>query len=127
MGRVVVETASAALIVIVSAFVAVCAGEPESVAFTVKLAVPAVVGIPLIAPVLAFRASPAGNAPEVMLQVTAPVPPVEASAPLYALFTKPLGKVVVLIASVVGATTIVSSFVDDCAGFPESVTLRVKL
>ena len=32
-------------------FVAICAGEPESVAVTVKANVPAVVGVPLSAPV----------------------------------------------------------------------------
>ena len=49
-GSVVVVTTSGAAIVIDSCFVAVCAGEPESVAVTVNANVPADVGVPLIAP-----------------------------------------------------------------------------
>ena len=70
------------MIVMVSAFVVVCGGVPESVAFTVKLAVPATVGVPVIAPVPAFSDNPAGNDPLARDQVTAPVPPVEAKLAL---------------------------------------------
>ena len=45
------------------------AGEPESVTLTVKLEVPAAVGVPEIAPVAAVSIRPAGNEPEVMLQL----------------------------------------------------------
>jgi len=45
------------------------AGEPESVTLTVKLEVPAVVGVPEIAPVAAVSVRPAGSEPEVMLQL----------------------------------------------------------
>jgi len=45
------------------------AGEPESVTLTVKLEVPAVVGVPEITPVAAASVRPAGSEPEVMLQL----------------------------------------------------------
>ena len=48
---------------------AVVAGEPESITFTVKLEVPAVVGVPEIAPVAAVSVRPAGSEPEVILQL----------------------------------------------------------
>ena len=51
----------------------------ESVACTVKLAVPVAVGVPVMAPVEAFRLSPAGSDPLEMDQASAPVPPVAAS------------------------------------------------
>lgn len=53
---------------------AVVAGEPESVTLTVKLEVPVVVGEPEIVPVAAVSVRPAGNAPEVMLQLYGVVP-----------------------------------------------------
>jgi hypothetical protein len=48
---------------------AVLAGLFESVTVTVKLELPAAVGVPVIAPDEAFRLSPAGSAPEVSDQV----------------------------------------------------------
>ena len=52
------------------ALVAFCAvGLVESETFTVKLKLPDVVGVPEIAPVDAVKLSPAGNEPELMLQV----------------------------------------------------------
>ena len=75
-GKLAVVIASVAgLMEMVRAFVAVCAGEEESVAFTVKLLAPAVVGVPLIVPVLELRARPAGREPTLTDQVIAPVPP----------------------------------------------------
>ena len=44
------------------------------VAVIVKLKVPAVVGVPVIAPVVAFSVSPAGNAPVVTLKVMGALP-----------------------------------------------------
>ena len=59
--------------------VAVCAGEPESVALKVSgVALAAAVGVPLIKPVEPFSDKPAGIVPLVNCQVTAPVPPVAA-------------------------------------------------
>jgi hypothetical protein len=61
---VVILNGADAATVIERAFVAVAAGDAESVAFTVKLvAPPAVVGVPDMSPVVAFRLSPAGRAP----------------------------------------------------------------
>ena len=54
--------ASAALMVMLSAWVLVCGGVLESVAETVKLEVPAAVGVPEIVPEL-LSASPAGKLP----------------------------------------------------------------
>jgi hypothetical protein len=53
-----------------------------SVAVTVKLVVPAVVGSPLITPVV-LRVKPAGNElPDARAKVSVPVPPVAASVVL---------------------------------------------
>jgi hypothetical protein len=48
---------------------AVCAGLSESVTVTVKLEVPAVVGVPVMSPVEASRVSPAGSVPVVTDQL----------------------------------------------------------
>lgn len=67
-------TASAALMVILRFAVAVCAvGVAESVAWTVKLEVPAAVGDPEITPA-PLNASPAGRVPEVTVHVYGAVP-----------------------------------------------------
>ena len=47
-----------------------------SVARTVKLNGPTVVGVPVMAPVVLFKVRPGGRLPAETLQVTAPVPPV---------------------------------------------------
>ena len=68
------------MIVMVNDLVTFCWGVPESAACTVKLNVPAVVGVPVIAPVEAFRERLAGRVvPPVRDQTIAPEPPVEAS------------------------------------------------
>ena len=41
-----------------------------------KFATPAVVGVPVIAPVVVFSDNPAGSAPALTAKVDAPVPPV---------------------------------------------------
>lgn len=46
----------------------VCAGLPASVTVAVKVAVPVVVGVPEIRPVVVPRVSPAGRAPAVIDQ-----------------------------------------------------------
>jgi len=70
-----VEIARACPVVMERAFVAVCAeGEVESVAWTVKLKVPAAVGVPLMTPLTA-RERPAGSDPEAMVQEQGVVPP----------------------------------------------------
>ena len=58
----------------------VCGGVPESVAVTVKLDVPALVGVPEMAEPLTVK--PPGKVPAVTLQLMAPVPPEAASEAL---------------------------------------------
>jgi hypothetical protein len=60
-----------------NACVAACAGELESVTWTVKLLPPAVVGVPEICP-LAERVKPEGRVPENSDQLYGAVPPVAA-------------------------------------------------
>ena len=52
-----------------SGAVAVAGGVSESATCTVKFDVPAVVGVPVMAPVLAFNCKPDGKVPLVMLHV----------------------------------------------------------
>jgi hypothetical protein len=68
-GREVVVTESGADIVIDRLAEAVLAGLLESVTCTVKLAVPAAVGLPVMAPLEVLRLSPPGSEPEVTFQV----------------------------------------------------------
>jgi hypothetical protein len=51
----------------------------ESLTPTVKLEVPAAVGVPEITPVLAFSANPAGKLPVLMLHVYGATPPLAAN------------------------------------------------
>ena len=61
---------TAAATVMLNDFVAVCAvGAVESVTLTVKLNVPAVVGVPEIVPLAVASVRPPGNAPALMLQL----------------------------------------------------------
>ena len=64
-------------------WLAVCAGELESVTFSVKEEVPLAVGDPLIVPVDAPSANPAGNVPLVSDHVYGTVPPVAATVAEY--------------------------------------------
>ena len=68
----------------------------EFVAFTVKFDVPAVVGVPVIAPVVAFKIKPTGSVPFSTAHIIGVVP-VAASLWLYALFTVPSGREAVVI------------------------------
>jgi hypothetical protein len=68
-GRELVVTESGVTIAIERLAVAVRVGLLESVAFTVKLEVPAVVGVPEMTPVPAARLKPAGNVPVVTDQL----------------------------------------------------------
>jgi hypothetical protein len=70
-----------------------------SVTDTVKLLVPARVGVPLITPVLLLSPSPAGRLPTVTAHVTGDFPPVDAKVWLYANATVPSLSVVVVIAN----------------------------
>src|SRR5579863_6784580 len=66
-----------------------------SVTLTVKVAVPAAVGVPEIAPA-PLNDNPAGRAPLATLQVSVPAPPLDWSVALYAVPAVPPDKVVVL-------------------------------
>jgi hypothetical protein len=97
---------TAAATVIVKDFVVVWAvGVVETVAITVKLNEPAVVGVPEIVPAV-DSASPPGNAPELRLHVYGVVPPLAPSVVEYATPTCPFANEVVVIASGVTATPV---------------------
>jgi hypothetical protein len=70
----------------VSACVALCAvGVVLSTTFTVnEYVLPAIVGVPLIAPVLVFKLKPPGNVPALIEYVYGVVPPLPVQLPLYA-------------------------------------------
>jgi hypothetical protein len=79
-GSDVVATVNWETMVKVGLTVAACAGVPESVALKVNgVALAVAVGVPLIRPDDAVRVRPAGSVPEVNCQVTAPLPPADAS------------------------------------------------
>jgi hypothetical protein len=107
----------------------VCAGEPLSVTVAVKLYVPLVEGVPEMMPVVAARVSPAGRLPEVIDQVYAGVPPVAVMVLEYAVFTVPETRVALIVrVGGAGAATTSERATDlVCAGFPESVTVALKL
>ena len=73
---------------------------PEFCACTVKDAVPAVLGVPVIAPVEEFSESPAGRLPETMLHVTAPA---AVRVCEYAVPTVPPGREVVVMTGTANA------------------------
>jgi hypothetical protein len=116
---------TAAATVIVNDCVAVCAvGVVESTTLAVKLKEPDVVGVPDIVPAVADRLSPAGNAPELMLQLYGVDPPVAPSVVEYAVLTRPDGtELVVTCTGVTAAATVIASdLVAVCAGDEESLT-----
>jgi hypothetical protein len=78
----VVTCKAAGATVIERAWVAVWVGEDESVACTLKAEVPDEVGVPVIAPVEAFRLNPGGSAPELTFQEYGVVPPAAATLEL---------------------------------------------
>jgi hypothetical protein len=95
-----------------------------SVAVTAKLDVAAVVGVPLITPVVAFNVTPVGRVPAVTANVFAPVPPVVDSVWLYAPPTVPPDKLTGLIAT---AALITSEYARDPVAPSPSVAETVKL
>jgi hypothetical protein len=66
---------TAAAIVMLNDFVAVCAGDEESLTCTLKDDAPACVGVPLIWPVEVVRLSPVGKDPELINHEYGAVPP----------------------------------------------------
>lgn len=109
---------------IASACVFVCV--PASVAVTVKLVVPATVGVPSITPVPLCKVSPGGSVPVVTLQPTGAVPPLDCNVALYPLLIATAGKVVVMIVNCGGAITMLNAFVAVNAGVLASATCTVK-
>ena len=113
-----VKVSAAGAITIVSSWLAFWMGLLESVTFTVTVAAPAIVGVPLT--VQPINDKPAGSVP-VIEHVYGVVPPLAAMVALYATPTWPLGKVFVRLNGT-GAITIVSLALTCCAGVLESVT-----
>ena len=74
MGETEVIVGAAATMVMLKALVAVCAGVPASVTRTVKLKVPAAVGVPEMTP-LPLSVNPVGSVPLAIDQVYGNVPP----------------------------------------------------
>lgn len=95
------------------------------VALTVKVYVPAVVGVPVIAPVEELRVSPPGRLPLITLQF-APVM-LAASVAEYDVFLVPFGRLAVVIVIVgMGLTVNVSCFSADCESFT-ALTVNVDV
>jgi len=130
LGRELVEIAKAAAALMVSVRFTdfVCTGLLESVTVNVSgVALTVAVGVPAIAPVVAFSERPAGNVPDVTDQEYGVVPPLAASVALYAVPTWPLGRVVVVIAKAAAALTVSVRLADFvCAGLLVSVTVNVS-
>lgn len=103
-----------------------CAGVPESVAVTVRVAFPTGPnGVPLITPVEGFNVKPAGK--DDTCQVCAPVPPFAISVREYGTPTIPSGSAVVVISSGGIVDVIATVAVAVCGGVPESVTVNVTM
>jgi hypothetical protein len=103
-------------------------GVSLSVTLAVKLYGPAVVGVPVIAPVLVFRLRPVGRLPALMLQVYGPTPPDEASVWLYAVLAIPLtSDDVVTVNAAGGFTVTVNCWLDVNGGLAESFTFTVNV
>jgi hypothetical protein len=94
-----------------------------SATVAVKFAVPAAVGVPVMAPFTA-RFSPAGSEPLLTVHEYPPVPPLAVSACEYAVPIVPFGSDAVVIVSVSGATAMLSAF--DAELLPLSTTVTVK-
>ena len=76
LGSEVVVIAKDELIVMLRSFVVVL--DPESVTCTVKVLVPVALGVPVMAPELAFSDKPAGSAPAAIVRAYGGAPPVTA-------------------------------------------------
>src|SRR5436190_7555742 len=84
---------------IVMEMICVSVAPAKSTTLTVNARVPGVVGVPVMAPVLPSRLSPAGSAPMVIDQVNGAVPPAAVMDELYAVVAVPPGNVVLVIVS----------------------------
>ena len=102
-----------------------CAGFVESVTVIVTVLDPAVVGVPVIAPLAASMLRPAGR--PVADQVYGVVPPVAATVALYAAPTTPPGSDVVVMDG--GAMMVIDrlAVAVKCVGLVESVTVTATV
>lgn len=104
----------------------VCWGELESFTWNVRWAlVTGADGVPLIKPVDAFSAKPAGNDPAVKAHVNGVTPPVTVNVWEYATPTWPFARDVVEMARLDVSMVRINTWVADCAGELESVTRNV--
>jgi hypothetical protein len=102
----------------------------ESITCAVKLNVPGVVGVPVIAPVAALSVKPAGRDPRMIEYVYAATPPVAVNADEYATPTCPVPDGHVKLRGVGGFVMIIVQFVLTVllAALPdESIACAVKL
>ena len=106
---------------------ALCVGEPLSATLTVKDVAPAVFGVPVIAPVEAFKFNPPDNAPTLIEYAYGVVPPLAVQVPEYPTPTcAPAGKLQANV-NVGGATVkLLIACVAACTGVPLSVALTVN-
>jgi hypothetical protein len=95
-----------------------------SVTVTVNADVPALVGVPLIAPE-GFSDRPDGNAPDVTAQLYGGVPAVAASAPEYAMPTVPPGSGLAVIDGRPAPTVMLSARVAVCPAASLSWTVKL--
>ena len=93
--------------------------------WTVKLAVPTEVGVPLIPPVVGLRVSPAGGEPAVMDHEYGDVPSTAARLAVYATPTVPLGSVGAVLIVGPGTMLMENDFVSEPPKL--SVTLIPKV
>ena len=122
MGKEVVEIAGAAATAMESALDSM---DPVlSVAWMLKMGVPGVVGVPVMAPVPVLRLSPPGSDPLFINQVMGAVPPDAPTIWEYAALTVPPGSDIVEIVSF-AAASMVSSCVSNV--LLESMASMVKL
>jgi hypothetical protein len=124
---VVIISVAAAPTVMLSGCVVDCAGVLASVTLMVKADGPAgPVGVPVMAPVLLVRLSPAGNIPALTLNDSG-ANPVAWMVWLYGDPSTAAGREVVVIAGGTATPTVMlNGCVTDCAGVLPSVTLIVK-
>jgi hypothetical protein len=120
---VVIVGAAVAVIVILKACVA---SETLLLAVTVKLNVPAAVGVPDISPVSSFKLRPGVKSAGVTVHSIGAVP-VADSALLYAVPTEPSGRLVVVIAGATGPAVISMLNAFEASGLTPFVAAIVKL
>jgi hypothetical protein len=122
-GDVVMMESAVGFVISENDFVAVCDGDPLSVTCTVKVAVPGVVGVPLITPAL-DSVRPCGKIPEESDQVYGAVPFAGASVCEYAVPSVASGRDVVVIKSP-AAMLSTNGLETVCGGVPLSATCTV--